>query len=114
MAATPHFVPEIKCDDPLRDAIAATVDEDFINVDPFRNKCWRRSGVGLNHLDVAVVPLSGFGDVDGRGMHPWYATLWLLNTIHMLVGMFYTSTSKYSPGHAQHDWGTSTSSTTAA
>ena len=114
MTVSFDLIPKVERDDPLGHAISTSIDKDLIGIDLFRHTGRRRGNVSLDDLDVAVVPLSGFGDVDGCGMHQWYATLWLLNTIYMLVGMFYTSTSKYSPGHAQDDWGTSTSSTKAA
>ena len=114
MTVSFDLIPKVERDDPLGHAISASIDKDLIGIDLFRHTGRRWGNVSLDDLDVAVVPLSGFGDVDWCGMHSWYATLRLLNTMHMSVDRSYTSTSRYSPGHARHDWGTSTSLTMAA
>ena len=74
-----YLVPEVKRDDPLWYSISTTIYQDLVNIDFISRDHGGWNAVSLYDLDVAVIPLPGFHDIDRCSIRSRNATFWLLS-----------------------------------
>jgi hypothetical protein len=90
-----ELVPEVQHNHLLWYPISSAVNEHFVR----RHLTCRRSKTGIDNLDIAIMALTGAGDLDRRIVQPWYPSLrlWkdasvyrlgnLANEYHNVIGM---------------------------
>lgn len=72
LANSIEFIPKVKDDDSFRDSVSTTIYQNFVRDDSWILCGWRN--LGMYHIDIAVVILSGLCDLDGGRILLWNTT----------------------------------------
>lgn len=69
-----YLAPEVEHNDAFGNPVSSPINHHLVKDEPFCHRC----GLWMYNLDIAVVPLIGFSDIDRRSALLWNTSLTLL------------------------------------